>query len=187
MRATIANNHLPGLLVAFLEMVKQGEHCNVNLQCQNGTVKVPGLILASISPLIRELGTTMPLEPEFSIILPDFTANNISDFVRKLLTPSLNKEIDHTFNHIFSFFQNCTTIQEESFQDLTFGHQSSFEDIDQVINAVSQEDGVIGNDLPIFEEDEGVETELNVASESESDEAVMVDQRKPKAAQRPNM
>lgn len=78
MPATISTNHLPDLLLNFLDMVKKGEHCNVSLQCQDGLIKVPGLILASVSPLIRQLGTLMAPEPDFNIILPDFTVSNIS-------------------------------------------------------------------------------------------------------------
>ena len=77
MPATISPNHMPNLLSHFLDMVKKGEHCNVSLQCQDGQIKVPGMILASVSPLIRQLGTLMEPEGEVNIILPDFNVCHI--------------------------------------------------------------------------------------------------------------
>ena len=61
---------------------------------------------------------------------------------------------------------------------------SSLEDIDQVISAVSQEEDTLENQLPpLFEEDEGVETELNLNS-SESDEAVGLTLKRKKPSKR---
>lgn len=101
------------------------------------------------------------------------------------MTPSLTKGFnDHeTFNNILAFFQsNVGTAAQEVFPEEFSISQlpSSLEDIDQVINAVSQEEVMHDNPLPaapFFEEDEGVESELNFPSsaeeEDEQDELMM--------------
>ena len=48
-------------------------HCDVVLQCQDDTVQVPGLVLASISPLFKQLGV-MGWDTDF-VMLPDFTVS----------------------------------------------------------------------------------------------------------------
>ena len=114
MPATLATNHLPELLLTMLDMVKKGEHCNCVIHCQDGIVSVPGLILGSISPLIKQLGSShMYSETDFNIILPDFSAGDVMTFVFQLLTPSLTKDYDENFHRIMSFFQSgATTVQE---------------------------------------------------------------------------
>ena len=156
MPATLATNHLPELLLTMLEMVKKGEHCNCVMHCQDGIVRVPGLILGSISPLIKQLGSQTYSDTDFNIILPDYPAGDVMTFVYQLLTPSLTKDYDDNFHHIMSFFQSGAIVQEPfdslSIRDLP----TSLEDIDQVISAVSQEEENLENQLPLFEEDEGV-------------------------------
>lgn len=107
------------------------------------------------------------------------------DFVYRLLTPSLTKGglNDHeTFNNILAFFQSNAggTVQEVFPEEFSISQlPTSLEDIDQVINAVSQEDEVMHDNhlpAPFFEEDEGVETELNFPSSAEEEDEQEVEE-----------
>ena len=104
-----------------------------------------------------------------------FQAKDLRNFVYHLLTPGHIKDdwTDHdTFHNILSLLQSNDSVQDVFHEDFSISQlpTSLVEDIDQVINAVSQEE-VMDNHIPaLFEEDEGVETELNFPSSAEEEE-----------------
>ena len=51
-------------------MIGNNLHCDVTLQCQDGPVHVSGLLLASISPLFKQLGI-LGWDTDY-VMLPDF-------------------------------------------------------------------------------------------------------------------
>ena len=73
-RKSICSNrhHVPELLNKFHAMFKNGECCDVTLKCSDGMVKAPGIILASVCPVLRQLGECLTTEMDVNILLPDF-------------------------------------------------------------------------------------------------------------------
>lgn len=67
-------SHIPDLLSDFHEIFKNGDnkYCDVALQCFDGIVKVPGIVLAAICPMLRNMGEHSSTEMETNILLPDF-------------------------------------------------------------------------------------------------------------------
>lgn len=65
------DQHVPLLLSSMQSLlVDTRQFCNVTLRCQNGNVQAPGILLAAVSPLFRQLGV-WEME-ELDISLPDF-------------------------------------------------------------------------------------------------------------------
>ena len=54
-------------------MIVNNLHCDVTLQCQDGAVQVSGLILASFSPMFKQLGK-LDWDTDF-VMLPDYTVS----------------------------------------------------------------------------------------------------------------
>ena len=61
------------------QMIGNSMHCDVTLQCQEESVQVPGLVLASISPLFKQLGI-LGWDTDF-VMLPDFTVSFIGNYL----------------------------------------------------------------------------------------------------------
>ena len=60
-------------------MIVNNLHCDVTLQCQDGAVQVSGLILASFSPMFKQLGK-LDRDTDF-VMLPDFTVSFIGNYL----------------------------------------------------------------------------------------------------------
>ena len=73
-----SEQHTSHLLTAMQQMIGNSMHCDVTLQCQKEAVQVPGLVLASISPLFKQLGI-LGWETDF-VMLPDFTVSFIGNY-----------------------------------------------------------------------------------------------------------
>ena len=68
-------NHVPELLCNLYAMYKNGECCDVTLKCSDGAVKAPGIILAAICPVLRQLGKYLTAEMDVNVLLPDFNVS----------------------------------------------------------------------------------------------------------------
>ena len=75
MQSLRSDRHVQQLLDTFHTMIVNGKHCDIALKCLEGTVNVPGLLMAAISPLFRQLGTTSDVEVH--VILPDFKVSTL--------------------------------------------------------------------------------------------------------------
>ena len=78
-----SEQHTSHLLTAMQQMIGNTMHCDVTLQCQEDAVQVPGLVLASISPLFKQLGI-LGRDTDF-VMLPDFTVSFIGNHFPSLI------------------------------------------------------------------------------------------------------
>ena len=78
-----SEQHTSHLLTAMQQMIGNSMHCDVTLQCQEESVQVPGLVLASISPLFKQLGI-LGWDTDF-VMLPDFTVSFIGNYLNSRL------------------------------------------------------------------------------------------------------
>jgi len=157
------------------QMIGNTMHCDVTLQCQEDAVQVPGLVLASISPLFKQLGI-LGWDTDF-VMLPDFTACQIRNFIHQLLMPTrpLKNEImgcEGAFEDILAFFQAtpapsfCTDeeIDRKQIKDIVgIDTSSAFKDL--VLQ--SQE-------LERSEDDEGVDSD-GIFEDIENDDLSLSD------------
>lgn len=74
-------------------MIVNNLHCDVTLQCQDGAVQVSGLILASFSPLFKQLGK-LDWDTDF-VMLPDFTVSFFHFFYFPSFTNDLYVKKSH--------------------------------------------------------------------------------------------
>ena len=73
----------------LIEAVQQEGHKfeNVHLSCRDGSVMGCGLLLAAISPLIRQLGKEVCYHDQvLTICLPDFSVNQVQGFLSTLMS-----------------------------------------------------------------------------------------------------
>ena len=66
-----SEEHVARLLGHLQQLMVEGQHCQVELQCEDGSLPVPGMLLAAISPFFKVIGTTYDSEV-INIIMPDF-------------------------------------------------------------------------------------------------------------------
>ena len=66
-----SEEHVARLLGHLRQMMIEGRNCQIELQCDDGTLPVPGMLLAAISPFFKLIGTTYSSEV-INIIMPDF-------------------------------------------------------------------------------------------------------------------
>ncbi len=95
----------PDLLREMAAMFKNNEYCDVTLRCADGIVAAPGLLLASVCPVIRKLGVYLTSEMEASIILPDLTSAAVAHFIENVLSPDPVSEANEVeFRQMLTFF-----------------------------------------------------------------------------------
>lgn len=74
----------PALLIEALRNVHNDlVHLNVTLKCNNGSLMTCGLLLASVSPVIKSIGQLETLE-DIVIVMPDFSVNQMYSFLSTL-------------------------------------------------------------------------------------------------------
>lgn len=97
-------NWTTDLLETMSGLAKNGCYNNVRITCCDGSVSVSGLLLASVWPLLRRLGTHVP-EDEMVIYLPDIDVSSMAMFIGCLLAtrkPTLDDL--YLFTSLLTFF-----------------------------------------------------------------------------------
>ena len=103
------------------------QHCDLELVCADGRVRVQGLIMVSLLPCLNL--DTRSLEDCF-IILPDITTTQLNTFIRSLLSVTL----DHLSSEEIQIIRNIANIfsikgldhdQEAADKDQHHGNPSS--------------------------------------------------------------
>ncbi len=83
------------LLEAIREVENEAAYHNVNILCCDGSVMTSGLLLASVSPLIKTIGSNLDgLGDIMHVMLPDFTVKEMVSFLDQLVSPVAPEDPD---------------------------------------------------------------------------------------------
>ena len=83
----IAFSTSPILLAAVRNEQNQASNLNIKLICQNSSViMASGLLMGSISPVLRNIGKTENEFENLDVFLPDHSANQVQSFLKTLVS-----------------------------------------------------------------------------------------------------
>ena len=94
---------------------------DVEIQCNDGSLRVPSLLLAAISPLFRLLGPVADLTDHFCLVMPDLKKCNLETFFKALCHLEDVPNNDETIDVLDSVMSDlCVEYQgvDETFDDL---------------------------------------------------------------------
>lgn len=98
--------------LVLIKALKETNSNNVELKCQDGNLQTYGPLLASLSPLIREIGKT---EMDVILHLPDFNVHQLKTFLRLLVSENgpITIQEKSIFNEVLHFFSQGGGPSEE--------------------------------------------------------------------------
>ncbi len=130
---TSARPYTSSLIESLRGLQDNKFYSNVKLLCKDGLVETSGLLLASISPLLRQIGAMcqhlVEQEGGLEIVLPDFTASEVGLFLRLVTSdhgPQEDSVDNRVFSDVFNFFRKEVPLPppssiDEFFQDVLKG------------------------------------------------------------------
>lgn len=87
------------------------QHCqpvsNVSLVCRDGVVYTHKIVLASVSGFVKTLLSDIPVGDHVSVFLPDFCADDVTQFLENILLSRKNSNFDLCY-----IFQSPDTIED---------------------------------------------------------------------------
>ena len=133
--------HVQGLINHLRTLHKDRRFSNIKVICNDGVTNCPGLVLASVSPIMTLIGQSLREDEDPIIILPDIQLKQFETFLHCLMSeegPDDTKEtaifldLLHIFSNNYSLVQEIEHIQsvdknEEKVED---DHFSDWKDCD---------------------------------------------------------